>query len=386
MKDFKVYLMGLSHLLVSFTSIVVVTRVLNFNIPVAFLMAGIGTLVFHYFTHNKLPVVLGVSGLYIGSILYVTQTYGRDYAMGGIMIAGLVYIVFGLIMLKHQDLILALFPQWLLSTAVLLIGLNLLPIGVSMLSSNYLIGITSLFTVMLVDMFGGRKLSLFSMPIGVLTGTLVAYFMGYIDGSVLSTPMNLEISLAPKFRWESILAIAPLSLAVIMEMMGDIKNTSDIIGMDVAREVGIGRVAIGNGMATFIGGLFGANAYTTYSENTAFVMLSKYFNPNAQIITSILMILVSLVPKLPNYIMLIPSQALGGVVTYLFAMIVVNSIKQLAYSGVDLRQDHKVFSVITIMLAISMLTIKIGVIQISSVAVAVLIGIVLNILLRGKTK
>ena len=82
MKDWKnILLMGLNHLLVAFTSIVVITRILGFNLPIAFLFAGIGTLVFHAVTKNKMPVILGVSGLYVGGILYASQTFGVEYAM-----------------------------------------------------------------------------------------------------------------------------------------------------------------------------------------------------------------------------------------------------------------------------------------------------------------
>lgn len=381
----SILMMGVSHLLVGFTSIVVVTRVLDFNVPIAFLFAGIGTLVFHLVTKNKLPVVLGVSGLYIGSLLYVSNTYGKEYAMGGIIIAGLIYIVIGLVMLKYQWKVLSYFPEWLLSTAVLMIGLNLLPIGVSMMSSNYFIGAVSFASVIVVDLFGGRKLSLFAMPIGVLTGTLVGVLSGAIDYSVLDTTMQVQF-LTPKFSWESILAISPIAFAVFFEMLGDSKNVSDVSGVDIYKEVGLGRVAIGNGLATTLGGMFGANAYTTYSENTAFVMLSKYKNPKAQLVTAGLMIIVAFVSPVSKLVMLIPSQALGGVVTYLFAMIIINSVKQIFNSGTDLNTDRKVFITMTTMLAISLMPITLGGVSVSSVAVATLIGSLMNFIITNIEK
>lgn len=382
MKDLKkILMMGFSHLLVGFTSIVVITRILNFNLPIAFLFAGIGTLIFHLVTQNKLPVVLGVSGLYAGSILYVSNTYGVDYAMGGIVGAGLIYIILGLIMLKYQSKILNYFPEWLLSTVVMLIGLNLLPIGVSMMSSNYFIGVTSFVVLVIIDLFAKEKLSLFAMPIGVLAGTVLGFMIGEIDYSVLNTSMNIEFIL-PKFSWESILAISPIAFVVFFEMLGDSKNVSDVSGVDIFNDVGLGKVAIGNGLATVIGGLFGANAYTTYSENTAFVMLSKYKNPKAQLVTAVLMIIIALITPISKIIMLIPQQALGGVVTYLFAMIIINSLKQIYNSKVNLNKDRTAFITMTTMLAVASLPITIGGVSVSSVSVATLIGMLMNFITK----
>lgn len=381
MKELRsIIMMGISHLLVGFTSIVVVTRILGFNLPIAFLFAGIGTLVFHLVTKNKLPVVLGVSGLYVGSLLHVSSLYGVDYAMGGVVVAGVIYLLLGFVMLKYQWKVLSYFPDWLLSTAVLMIGFSLLPIGVSMMSSNYLIGLVSFTSVILIDLFGGKKFSLFAMPIGVFAGTLVGILTGAMDYSVLNDPMIIQF-MSPKFSWESILAISPIAFAVFFEMMGDSKNVSDVSGVDIYREVGLGRVSIGNGLATILGGMFGANAYTTYSENTAFVMLSKYKNPKAQLVTSFLMIVVAFVTPVSKVIMLIPPQALGGVVAYLFAMIIINSLKQIFNSGTDLNTDRKAFITMTTMLAISLMPITLGGVSVSSVAVATLIGSLMNFII-----
>lgn len=381
MRDLRsIIMMGISHLLVGFTSIVVVTRILGYNVPIAFLFAGVGTLVFHLVTKNKLPVVLGVSGLYVGSLLYVTKNFGLEYAMGGVVVAGVIYVVLGLLLLKYQWKVLRYFPDWLLSTAVLMIGLDLLPIGITMMSDNYLIGITSFAVVIIIDLFGGKKLSLFAMPIGVFAGTLVGVLTNSIDYFVLNSTMNIQF-VSPKFSWEAVLAVSPIAFAVFFEMLGDSKNVSDVAGVDIFKEVGLGRVAIGNGLATMLGGLFGANAYTTYSENTAFVMLSKYRNPKAQLVTSILMIILAFVTPVSKLIMLIPPQALGGVVAYLFSMIIVNSIKQIFNSGVDLNVDRKAFITMTTMLTISSMPVTFRGVSVSSVALATLVGSLMNFII-----
>lgn len=370
----EVIFMGVLHLLVAFTSIAVVTSIVGFNLPLAFLFAGIGTIVFHIVTKNKLPVTLGTSGIYIGAIIYVSTTYGTAYAHGGIIVAGFMYLVFAMIMFKWQEKIMKLFPMWLLSTVILLIGLSLLPIGTMLMGTNMLIAVSALTVTALIDLFGGKKLNMLSMPLGLLTGTLVLAITNGLDFT--STVASFEY-VAPKFNWQSALAIGLISIPVMFEMMGDTKNTGDIIGKDVFKEVGVGRISLGNGLATMLGGIGGSNAYTTYSENTAFVMLSKYYNPTAQIWTGLFLILISFFTPIFKLIGIIPIEAFGGVITYLFALIAINAIKQISES-VNLNSNKQAFTIMIIMLAISTLSIMIGGISISSVAVATIVGVVLN--------
>lgn len=380
MKIHKALLMGALHMLVAFTSIVVVTKILDFNLPVSFLFAGINTILFHIVTKNKLPVVMGVSGLYIGSILYVTQTFGKAYAYGGIIVAGCVYIVFALLMFLWQDKILKYFPDWLLSIVVLLIGLNLLPIGVGLMKTSMLVGLVSFGVVAIIDLFGGKKLSMFSMLMGVIAGTFTMAITKGIDFSLMKESMAMEF-IKPQFNLSASLTIGLIAIAVLFEMMGDVKNTSDIIGINVFEEVGLGRISLGNGLATIIGGFGSANAFTTYSESTAFVMLTKYYNPMAQIFTGLFFIIVAFCTPISKFIMCLPIEAFGGAVTYLFAMIVVNSIKQFMNSGINLNSNKKVFVIITVMVAISLLPFVVSGISISSVAVATLVGTILNIMI-----
>jgi len=379
--DKKTILMGFLHAIVAFTSITVVTMILGFNLRMAFLFAGINTILFHIVTKNKLPMTLGVSGLFVGSILYVTQTFGKSYAFGGIMVAGIVYIIFGLIALKYQDKILKLFPDWLLSTVILLIGVSLLPIGVD-LTTGY-VGILSLTVTALVSIKGSKKWSMFAMPLGVLAGTILHAMTNGLDFSVMQQTQEFEF-IMPKLNLASALTIGLIPIAVIFEMIGDTKNTGDIIGKDVFKEVGLGRIALGNGLATFVGGASSSNAYTTYSESTAFVMLSKYYNPTAQLFTGLFFIVISFFTPLINIIQVIPQEAFGGVVLYLFSMICINAIKQIAGSNVDLSKSEVPFVIMTVMFALSALTFSFGAVSISSVAIATVVGLILNIIFNRK--
>lgn len=374
----KVVYFGFLHVLVSMTSISVVTSVLGFNMPIAFLFAGVSTIIFHIVTKNKLPIVLGVSGLYVGGILSVVNKYDTAYAMGGIIFAGLVYVIFAFIMYKWQDKIMKYFPDWLLSATILLIGLNLLPIGRQMMGDNLLIGIVAFTTVALANLSNNRYISMAAMPLGILIGTIVAFATGGIDMDTMSYANSGIEFISPKFALAPILTIAPLSIAVAFETLGDTKNNSDIIGIDIFKEVGLSRIFMGNGLATMIGGLFGANAYTTYSENNAFVMLSKYYNPNSQIVAALLMIALSFSTATFRLLSYIPTEAFGGIITYLFAMITVNAIKQMCKSKQNIITDDRIFIIVIIMIGISSVNFTIKGVEISSVAIATLVGTIAN--------
>lgn len=380
MKDPKVIFMGLLHMLVAFSAITVVTAILGFNLPLALLFSGVGTLLFHVVTQNKLPVTLGVSAAYIGSIIAVTETYGQAYAFGGIIAAGFMYLLFGFFMSKYQSKVLKYFPNWLLSTVVLIIGLSLIPIGVELIGNMLRVGASALLATALVDLFGGKKYTPFALPFGIFVGTVVAVFSGKIVTGL--PPATIEF-VFPQFNLNAIITIGLIAIPTMFEMLGDTKNVGDIIGQNVFKEVGVSKIAYGNGLATIFGGLGGANAYTTYSENAGFVLQSQYFEPKAQVWTSIFFILLAFFTPVLGLVRMIPIPVFGGVVTYLFSMIVVNAVKQIAESE-DKDTNPKTYAIITAMVAMSYVPVNIMGISISSVAVATLLGVGLNIALRDE--
>lgn len=374
--DAKAASMGLLHMMIAFTAMAVVTQVVGFSLQTALLFAGIGTIVFHFLTQHKLPVVMGVSAAYIGGILAVGESYGPEYVMGGIISAGVLYILFGLIMLKFQNKILPLFPDWLLSTVILLIGLYLIPVGVNLIGEQFVIGFSAFFATAIFDMFSKGNSKYFALPFGLAVGTLVALFT-----TGLAAPEQLVgfEFMTPKFNLSAFLTIGIISIPTMFEMLGDTKNTGDIIGKDVFKEVGIGRIALGNGIATIIGGLGGNNAYTTYSENAGFLLQTKYYNPHAQIWTGLFFMILAFATPVLNAIQSIPTAVFGGVILYLFSLITMNAVKQIGTSIHDEKTNPKAFQIISTMIASSFLTFIVGGVEVSSVAVATVLGVILHL-------
>lgn len=376
----KNILMGVTFFLVTITSVVVVTQIIGFNLPLALLFTGISTILFHIITKNLLATIVGVSGLYVPSILYISQVYGKEYALGGVIGAGVMYLIYGIIMVKYQDKFMQIIPKYLLSTVIILIGLNLIPIGVSLVESNIVVGLISMSVMLIVELFGGKKIRLFSMAIGIIVGTFAQYLFYGLDLAPLSQQLSIEV-MSPKFNLSAFLTISLVSLAVVFETLGDSKNIGEISKVDIFKEIGLGRIFIANGIASILGGLVGTAPFTTYSEQNSAVQITEYRNPWAEIFSGVFFIILAFSTPLIKYLLVIPSAAFGGVVLFLFSTICISAIKQIVDSKINFDKDKNAFIIMGTMLAISFIDFVFCGISISSIALATFAGIVLNVIL-----
>lgn len=374
--------MGLVFLLVNITSVVTVTNIIGFNLPTSFLMVGINTILFHCITKHKLPTFLGTSGLFIGAILTISSKYSIEYAVGGVFMAGICYLIMALAFLKWQDVILNLVPEWLLATAIALIGLGLIPIGSNLIKDNLLIGLISLITMFIIEMKFKGKMRLFSMPISILIASIVFFVINGIPSVVTQ---NIQF-VTPRFNLESFFTISIITFATLFEILADCKNSGDISGVDTFNEVGVFRVLLGNSIGTILSGIVGSSPATSFSENNSAVQLTGYKNTYAQVFAGIFFIILAFTTPITNVLLMIPKEAFAGCLIYLFASVVVNAIKQIANSGINLETDKKEFMIISVMIALFFMEFVICGIAISSIAVAVIVGILLNKLIKRKVK
>ncbi|EES90270.1 putative uracil permease [Clostridium phage D-1873] len=372
-------LLALTFVLVCFPALLVVTRGVGFNLPLILFVSGIGTLIFHLCTKNKLPMILSISGLYMGGIITVTQKYDKSFAQGGMIIAGIIYLIFALLSYKFKDKILKILPNWLLSISIVIVGFNLIQIGVGLISKNIIVGIVSVLTIFIFDLFASKKLSMFSMLFGILAGTITSIILNHgLDLTPLHQPLHIEF-MSPKFNLESILMLSTISIASIFEMLSDTKNSGSIIGMNIFEEVGIHRVSLGNGLSTIFSSLIGGTSLTTFSEANNYMVVCKEYNPNIQILSSFILMILAFIPMFSKLILLIPLEATSGCIMYLFCIIVISGMKQIFESEVNLSTDKREFCIMTIMLAFSFIPFKIFGLSISNVAIAIVIGIILNL-------
>lgn len=377
---FKNIGMAFVFMLVNVCSVVVVTQIMGLNIPLALLMCGINTILFNIITKAKLCSFIGISGLYISGILLISEKYSPSYAMGGVIMSGILYIIFGLIMIKWQDKVLKYFPKYILSFAIILIGLGLIPISTNLISSNLTLGLLTLLIMVVLEFKLKGTSRLFSMAIAI---GIVYIGNGLINGFTFTEVQHLEF-IMPQFNLESFLTISIISFAVVFEAIGDVKNLGDIMDIDILKEKGmLGRILIANGIGSILNGSFGSASATTYSENASALLITKYRNKYMQFINGFIFILLAFFTPFTSLILSIDTSIFGGVLLFLYGSVVINAIKQVTESGIKL-DSKKPFIVMSVGLGIFFINFTISGVSISSIAISMFVMVVMNAILKDE--
>ena len=373
--NFEAIVYSVVFMLINITSVVVITNLTGLNLPMAFIASGLATILFHKLTFNKLPSFLGMSGSFVGGMIAISQSQGAEYALGGVVMGGLCYLAMALAFFKWQDKILKYLPPYILNIGILLIGLSLVPIGGNIFSSDVIVASVSLVTLLILELrVKNPKVKMFSIPMALVVSTLVSFI---IRGIPTIESQGLQI-LTPKFSLEAFTMISVVTLATLFEILSDLKFAGDLIGKDAFKEVGVGRILLGNAIGSIMSGFLGANVTTSYSENNSGVQLTGYKNPNAQIGASIVFILVALIPHALDIFLYIPQASFGGIVLYLFASIAVNGMRGLLAE----LENKKKFMITCLALGLSFISYSIGGVSISSIFVAVAVAIILNVVIK----
>lgn len=384
--------LGLQHLFAMCGATIVVPLITGLSVPVALFSAGIGTLIFHLITKGKVPVFLGSSFAFIGVVLMVSNTYGSEYAMGGIVVAGLTYLLFALLV-KTIGLqkIKKLFPPIITGTIIIIIGLTLAPGVVSSniinatqgtLGQRWIIALITVATMISINLFSKGFFKSISILFGFIAGYLSSLAFGIVDiGAITSTPwFQIPSFTLPLFNLQSIIAICSVTIVTFMEHIGDITMTSAVTGQDFIENPGLHRTLIGDGVATSIAGLIGGPANTTYSENVGVLTLTKNYNPFTLRLAAIFSIILAFIGKLGIILQTIPSAVIGGASILLFGMISATGLRVIKESDTDLNRNKNLI-IISIMLICGISGIQIPItetIVLEGLALAAISGILLN--------
>jgi uracil permease len=415
------FIFGLQQAVAMFGATVLVPLLTGLNVNTTLLMAGLGTLLFHVITGFKVPVFLGSSFAFIVGYNIVS---GGDptklpYASGGIFVAGLVYCVLALIIkVVGVKRVMRWFPPVVTGPIIIGIGLILAPVAFNSIQSpvelkdaagevvktlpiglNWLVALTAIIVIIICNIWGKGMIRVVPILIGVAAAYIVALIVGMVDfselkttGSVLAIPIFKENIM--KFDISAIITIVPISLATMMEHVGDISAVSATVGRNFMADPGLHRTLIGDGLATSMAAVFGGPANTTYSENTGVLALTRIFAPGVMRIAAGIAIVASLFPHVGRFIQSIPGPAIGGVSCILYGMISAIGVRNLIENKVDLTKARNLMIVTVVLvsgLGISMgdaggIIFNIGkaTINLSGLAVAAILGILLNAILPGK--
>ena len=409
----KFAILGIQHLFAMFGATILVPALTGLPVSTTLLFAGLGTLVFHAISKGIVPAFLGSSFAFIGGYLSVKQmgmelgmseTLALGYACLGVCCAGLCYFVMAaLIKWFGSKRVLTFFPPVVTGPMVIAIGLTLSGSAITNCTSNWLLAIVAIIGVIVSSIWGGGIVKIIPILLGVVVSYVLAAVMGEVDFSSVSDaawfglPFSRETSVLAVFDnldstllVSSIIAIVPIAFATIMEHIGDMCAISSTVGKDFLDKPGLHRTLVGDGLATSLASLFGAPANTTYGENTGVLNLTKVFDPAVIRLAACLSIVLSFCPKFACLIGLMPAATIGGVSLILYGMISAVGVRNLVESAVDFSNSRNVFvAALILVLAIGVKygagdSVAIGSIHLSGLAIAAIVGIVLNAILPDK--
>lgn len=401
----KMLILGLQHLCAMFGATVVVPILVSaYGLPMSvqttLLMAGLGTLLFHLCTRFKVPAFLGSSFAYLGgfSMVATLPAYaGMDpetklaYALGGVVIAGLLYLVLALLFrLVGAKKVMRFFPPIVTGPIIILIGLNLAGSAVSQASQNWLLALLAIVVVVIANIWGKGMVKIIPILLGVVISTIVAALTGNMDFSAVHQAgfLGLQKFVVAKFDFSAIFVMAPIAIAAMMEHIGDISAISSTTGKNFIEDPGLHRTLMGDGLATSLAAMFGGPANTTYGENTGVLVLSKVYDPKVVRLAAYFAILLSFSPKFDALVTSIPAAVIGGISFILYGMISAVGVRNIVENRVDLTKSRNLIIAAVIFvtgLGLPGVTFTIGsaTITITGMAIAALAGVLLNAILPG---
>lgn len=417
----RMLLLGLQHMFAMFGATILVPILVNsyfqgegLSIQVTLFFAGIGTLFFHVCSKMKVPAFLGSSFAFLGGFATVAEldtgifagmTYGEKlpYACGGIVIAGLLYLILALVIkLVGVKRVMRFLPPVVTGPIIICIGLSLAPSAVNNASSNWFLAVIALAVIIVFNIWGKGMWKIIPILLGVVISYGVALIMNAVgftnaDGSAIldfSGVASSSIAGLPpfqlcKFNLTAILVMAPIALATMMEHIGDISAISATVGENFIEDPGLHRTLVGDGLATSLSALFGGPANTTYGENTGVLELSGVYDPKVIRLAALYAIILSFIPKMAAVIGSLPSAIIGGVSFILYGMISAIGVRNIVENKVDFTKSRNLIIAAVILVCglgfSGGLTFTVGgtSITLTALAIAALAGIILNAILPG---
>ena len=391
--------LGVQMLFVAFGALVLVPLLTGLDPSVALFGAGIGTLLFQLTTRRTVPIFLASSFAFIAPIMYGVQTWGIPSTMGGLMAAGLVYVLLGgVIRLRGAGFIHKLLPPVVIGPIIMVIGLGLAPVAVNMAlgksgdgslqlvdgNVSIWIAIASLLTTVFISVFAKGLFKLLPVFGGIAVGYLLSLFFGIVSFDPIHNAAWFAVPnfTAPEFNINAILFMLPVAIAPAVEHVGDILSISNVTGKNYLKKPGLHRTIAGDGIATMAAAMVGAPPNTTYSEVTGAVMLTKAFNPVIMTWAAVAAIVLAWVGKLGAALQTIPLPVMGGIMILLFGSIAAVGLNTLIKNQVDLHKSRNLIIVgVTLVFGIGGMAFGIGEFSLQGISLCGIVAIMLNLIL-----
>ena len=408
----RMFVLGIQHMFAMFGATILVPVLTGLSVSDTLLFAGLGTLLFHILTKGKVPAFLGSSFAFIAGYAAIAPNGDAEllpYACLGVACAGLLYLVLSALFRAFGPArVMRFFPPVVTGPIVICIGLILASSAIANCSTNWIVAIIAIATIVVCNIWGRGMVKIIPILIGVVVSYAAAAAIGEVDFSGVAEAAWVGLP----FSWDNtvfslfgpgfdaglaitaIITIMPLAFATMIEHIGDISAISSTCERNFIANPGLHRTLLGDGLATILASLFGAPANTTYGENTGVLALTRVFDARVVRIAACCAIVLSFSPKFAAVIGAMPSCVIGGVSLVLYGMISAVGVRNLVENHVDFQKSRNVLvAAIVLVLSIGIaysaagaITFEVSgiVISLSGLAIGSLAGIILNAILPGK--
>ena len=432
----RVIVLGFQHMFAMFGSTVLVPILTGLSVSATLLFAGLGTILFHLLSKRKVPAFLGSSFAFLAGYFAIAPNGEKEllpYACFGVALAGLVYLILaGLIKAFGVNRVMKFFPPIVTGPIIIAIGLCLSATAINSCSTNWIVAVVAILIIVICNIWGKGMIKIIPILLGVVGACVLCIILtlatGQVSGDYYTIAGNSNFQLFSvasieniknaawiglPFKYEdtvfniftggnlntsllitAIITIVPISLATIVEHIGDISAISSTVGENFIKDPGLHRTLMGDGLATTLASLFGAPANTTYGENTGVLTLSKVFDPKVVRLAAVFAMCFSISPKLAACIAAIPTPVVGGISLVLYGMISAVGVRNIVENQIDFGKSRNVIIAALILVlsigvtysAAGAIVIPCGsvVISLSGLAIGSLVGIILNAVLPGK--
>ncbi len=414
----RMLILGLQHMFAMFGATVLVPILTGIDIATTLLFAGLGTLLFHLLTKRKVPAFLGSSFAFIGGYNAITGFDSSSgvpvnsdllvYACFGVACAGLMYVILSALFKAYGvKKVMKFFPPIVTGPIIICIGLILSSSAINNCNANWLVAVAAIVIVICFNIWGKGMTKIIPILLGVIGSYIISMIVDPASRVAVAEKVAAAKWVGLPIVWENsvfhlfsmdvdtgmllsaLFTIVPLSLATMVEHIGDVCAISSTVGKNFVADPGLHRTLLGDGLATTLAALFGAPANTTYGENTGVLALSKVYDPRVIRIAACFAIIFSFCPKFAALITAMPTATIGGISLILYGMISAVGVRNVVENKVDFTNSRNVIvAALILVLAIginySVGSIQIGIVSLSGLAVASIVGILVNAILPGK--
>lgn len=402
--------LSVQHVLAMFGATVLVPLMTGLPVGLTLISSGIGTLIYIFCTRGKVPVFLGSSFAFLTPIITVSAAHGQGGITGGLVMVGILYVIVALIIkFVGANWVKKLLPPVVVGPTIMIIGLYLAPVAVrwSTLTGgardgawNYqyvIIAFITLMTAVLVSTFTKGLFQLMPIFFGMIVGYIAAVIFGVVDlaalgytlrGGGIFNPLDIAIfNYTPIFSLEIAAIMLPVAIVTIAEHIGDVMVLNDVLKRDLTKSPGLHRTLLGDGFATLFGGILGGPANTTYGENIGVVALTKVASVWVIGGAAVIAVLLGFFAPFTTIVGTIPFPVMGGVSILLFGIIASCGARVMIDGKVDLgSQRNLIIASVILVIGVGDMKVDFGIFTIGGMALAAIVGIILNLILPNLDK